>query len=153
MGFRYELPFNMKTYARTWSLWPSLSEMAADLGQPEEKLLRQRDAGDLPDACCDGLVVAKSAAAGKPVTADDLQAHRARRASDEVRERRREQIAEFFDLAGGTDIVARHVDMTRNALNICKHRGTLSRLRKFEFMALAAKINQQLTDDIFTPIR
>lgn len=143
----------MKTYARTWSLWPTLSEMAADLGQPEEKLLRQRDAGDVPDACCDGLVVAKAAAAGKPLTADDLAAHRARRAVDEVRERRRAQIGEFFELAGGTDVVARHVAMTRNALNICKHRGTLSRLRKFEFMTLAAKIKAQLNDDMFTPIR
>lgn len=130
-----------------------MNDMANDLGISEEALTRQRDAGDIPDQAHDTAVIARSIEAGKPLTSDDIAEHRSRRSAELARLRRRQMIVDFIESAGGVDRVATAVGMTRNALDICKHRGTLSRLRKYEFMTLAGKVGAVLPDDLFTHIR
>lgn len=142
----------MKAYARIWSLWPSLDEMGRDLNESPVELARVRDAGDIPDAKHDKIILARSIYMGKPLTADDFASHRVRRETEAVREERSRKIGEFYEAAGGSDNLARLVNASQNALHICKHRGVLSRSRKFEFKQVAQKIGFDLPDFLFAPL-
>jgi hypothetical protein len=142
----------MKTYARIWSLWPSIEDMARDLDESSVELAQVRDAGDIPAPRHDKNLIARSIFMGKPLSVADFAAHRNRRKVDVIRHDRSRKIHEFYEQAGGADNLARLVKASQNALHICKHRGVLSRSRKFEFMQVAQKIGFELPDELFTPL-
>jgi hypothetical protein len=142
----------MKTYARIWSLWPSIEDMAVSLDESPAVLKRARDIGDIPDRRHDPVIKARGIFMGKHVTDDALALHRARRAIDAKRHARGLTIGLLYDLLGGVDAVALEIGLSVNALQACKSRGVLSRRWKYELKTLAKTVDFILDDELFLPI-
>jgi hypothetical protein len=142
----------MKTYARIWSLWPTIEDMAVSLDESPAVLKRARDIGDIPDRRHDPIIKARGIYVGRHVTDDGLAFHRARRAIHAQRHARGLTIGLMYERLGGIDAVALKIGLSVNALQVCKSRGVLSRRWKYELKTLAETVDLILDDDLFLPI-
>lgn len=133
-------------------MWPSIVEMARDLGESPSELLRRREAGDLPDPRHDQKIIARALFVDKYLRQRNLD--EMRRLSEkkvEVRNRKT-RIREYYHRMGGTGIVAEKLGVTPNTVRLWCHRARLPAKFKFELKNLSDDRGVDLDLDLFEAV-
>lgn len=143
----------MAVVTKVWSLWPSIREMADDLGESVMTLIDARSEGRLPNKRHDEIIVKRAIHEGVRLTKIDLQTERQKPPLKVRREEGKELIARFYEACGGEAELSEQVGCTKNYLAIAKCRGYLPRARKYEFMMAAEQAGFTLPGHAFDPIK
>ena len=116
------------TFAKVWSLWPSLEKMAAALNESPAALRALRDARKLPEDRHTNFLMARAGYVGIKLDRAELQRERmrCRPAEDQERAAARTAIGAVFAQLGGYDVVADALGVSVNSLRCAKTRGRLT---------------------------
>jgi hypothetical protein len=133
---------------KVWGLWQDIDEMAEDLTDTANRLKRQRDAGELPDARHDRTILIRARALGRRITLGDLEAFRKAPPRMSMEERR-EIIGAFVKQVGGYKAIAERTGTSQTTHRISKTRGYLGRLYRHEYLTMAREVGAELPPEIF----
>lgn len=139
----------MKQILKTvWTLWETIEEMAEDLTDSANRLKRQRDAGELPDARHDRAIVIHARALGRRITIGDMELFRRRRGEMSI-EDRRSMIGDFVKAVGGYRAISERTGASEVAIRLSKSRGYLSRLYRHEYVSMAQEAGVEIAPELF----
>jgi hypothetical protein len=131
-------------------MWPSIEDMAADLDESVNALLRARAAGQLPDPRHDRILILRDRSHGGRLTKAKLDEVRGTR-HDVDRAMRGDTIRSFYEACGGVKVVSARTGTSIDHLHANSTRGYLNRTAEAAYLEMAAEVGVELPAEIFTP--
>jgi hypothetical protein len=141
------------THEMVFALWPSVQEMARDLGESPMALVECKYAGTMPEPRHDEMIIKRAIFLGKKVTREKIARARRLEELDHVRDDRKAVIKSFYERAGGVSAVAEEVGASVNALRMAQSRGTLPKIHKHAMFKIAERIGSPLDEELFEALR
>lgn len=141
------------THAIIWSLWPTIKEMAHDLGEIASDLVRMKYRGDIPGPKHDKKILLRAVYEGATLRATDIQDYRRRDITNNFIAIRRDKIGQTYNALGGVSVVARKTGASTNILYVAKSRGRLPVKHKYELMMLAQDRGVSIDESLFNDPR